>query len=94
MAPQILAGDDFSAKCDVYSVGVLSFFLLFNAYPWNGENLGKLYQNIVSKPLIIPDEPKIDGDLKTLLASMLAPEEENRVAWPDVFNSNFVKSRI
>ena len=38
MAPQILEGQPFSAKCDVWSVGILFFELLYGKPPWTGEN--------------------------------------------------------
>lgn len=35
MAPQILEGDTFSSKCDIWSLGMLFYELLYGILPWN-----------------------------------------------------------
>lgn len=46
MAPQILEGTKFSSKCDVWSVGIVFFEMLYGKTPWTGENQVKLLSNI------------------------------------------------
>ena len=46
MSPQILKGDPFSYKCDVWSLGIIIYQLLVGETPWTGENPDKLYENI------------------------------------------------
>ena len=38
MAPQILEGTKFSSKCDIWSVAVVFFEMLYGKTPWTGEN--------------------------------------------------------
>jgi serine/threonine protein kinase len=37
MCPQILRADKFSAKCDVWSVGVLFYEMIYGRTPFNGK---------------------------------------------------------
>jgi serine/threonine-protein kinase ULK/ATG1 len=46
MAPQILESQPFSAKCDVWSVGIMFYELLYGRTPWTGENQFNLLENI------------------------------------------------
>ena len=34
MSPQIIEGENFSSKCDVWSVGVLYYEMLYGNTPW------------------------------------------------------------
>ena len=38
MAPQILKGEKFSSKCDVWSVGIMLYEMLYGYTPWTGTN--------------------------------------------------------
>lgn len=34
MSPQVLLGDPYTIKCDVWSLGVVFYKMLYNIYPW------------------------------------------------------------
>ena len=38
MAPQILEGQPFSSKCDIWSLGVMLFEMLYGKTPWEGDS--------------------------------------------------------
>jgi serine/threonine protein kinase len=38
MGPQILDNQKFSAKCDIWSVGIVFYEMLYGKTPWTGEN--------------------------------------------------------
>lgn len=46
MSPQILEKQPYNSKCDVWSVGVIFYELLFGYHPWKGKNLKDLLNNI------------------------------------------------
>jgi len=51
MAPEIFRPDPYSEKCDVWSCGVILYFLLSGELPFSGENLDELIQNLKAKPV-------------------------------------------
>jgi calcium-dependent protein kinase len=51
MAPQILQRKNYTTKCDIWSLGVMYYEMLFNDFPWNGRDEGDLLKNIINKPL-------------------------------------------
>jgi serine/threonine-protein kinase ULK/ATG1 len=57
MAPQILEGSPFSAKCDVWSLGIVFYELLYGHTPWTGDNPFNLLEHIKNQPLKFPPKP-------------------------------------
>jgi serine/threonine protein kinase len=84
MSPQVLNGEEYSCKCDVWSTGFMLYELLTTKCPWQGVSPKKLYENIIQKPLTLPS--KIDVDTENLLRKMLAIKEEDRLSWPEVYS--------
>jgi len=83
MAPQLLKGETYSAKCDIWSAGVLLYKLLFKKHPWTSTTVGSLSREIGKKPLTFPRP--IRQETQDLLKSMLELEEENRITWKLVY---------
>lgn len=71
MAPQILEGQPFSAKCDVWSVGVMFYELLYGRTPWSAENAYSLLENIKKQSLKFPPKPVRSQKIKELITLML-----------------------
>ena len=82
--PQIFAGKNYSAKCDVWSTGVVFYELLFPDTPWKGTNPKELYQHIVKNDLSFPDYRTVKPEIEDLITSMLEKEETNRLSWKEV----------
>jgi serine/threonine-protein kinase ULK/ATG1 len=83
MAPQILNDECYSPKCDIWSVGMLFYELLFGKLPWNGYSVPSLYNNIQNKPLSFPKQ--VRDETMDLLSRMLMIKEEDRLSWREVF---------
>lgn len=54
MAPEILKGNEYSSKADVWSFGMMIYECISGDFPWNGSNIKKLLNSIELKPLKIP----------------------------------------
>lgn len=57
MAPQLLKGQKYSSKCDIWSVGIIYYELLFGTHPWKGNSVHQLISNIENIPLFF--DPKV-----------------------------------
>lgn len=72
MAPErILAKVDMTketqlAKCDIWSVGVILFFLLFGEFPFNGSNTSKLVKHIKSAKIKVQGSKKWAQEVESL----------------------------
>lgn len=63
MSPQCLAGENFSSKCDVWSLGIILYQLLYNRYPFVGFCELELLKNMCTKPLEFDKKVKVSTDL-------------------------------
>ncbi|KAM3132183.1 hypothetical protein pb186bvf_015778 [Paramecium bursaria] len=91
MAPQILEGQPFSAKCDVWSVGVMFYELLYGKPPWQAETAFQLLENIKKSPLKFPLKPVRSQKVKELITLMLKVNEKDRISWDGVFEDPTIK---
>ena len=91
MAPEILEGDKkYDNKCDLWSIGVIIYQLLFKEYPYTGNTEYSLYKNIKKlgqKKL----KHTIDDKLNDLIRRLLVPNPKERISWEEYFNHPFLK---
>ena len=90
MAPEILSGEDYNNKCDLWSLGVIIFQLYAKKPPYTGQydnvilnKIDKLGQSVLD---IIKDEK-----LKDLLSKLLIKNPEKRISWEEYFKHDFFK---
>lgn len=92
MCPQILEGSPFSSKCDVWSLGIIGYQMLYGKTPWIGISPKDLLENIRKNPNIKPPEDiKVSEEMKDMLKKMLIWEDEKRISWPEIFKSEMFK---
>ena len=82
MAPQILKKSKYTTKCDIWSIGFIYYELLVSKLPWTGNSESELYNNIVKKPLQIPDY--VSEWSSQILRKMLVPNENDRIGWDEL----------
>ena len=88
MAPEILSGEEYNNKCDLWSLGVNIYQLYTKKPPYTGEfdivilkQIDKLGQSVLN---VIKDEK-----LKDLLSKLLVKDPKHRISWEEYFNHPF-----
>jgi len=80
MSPQVLLGDPYTIKCDVWSLGVVFYKMLYNIYPWEKtDNLYVLTQRM-KEQINYPPNVKIPEWLRKLMSGMLNVDEAKRLS--------------
>ena len=82
--PQILNCENYSAKCDVWSTGVVLYEMIFGSKPWGARVQGQLYDNIKKNPLVLPR--KVRKETEDLIRGMLRFDEKDRLTWREVYD--------
>jgi serine/threonine protein kinase len=82
MAPQVLSRQPYTTKCDVWSLGVIYYEMLFNAMPWMGRHENELLNNIKNHKLQIKQCSPFSEEFLRL---SLAHNEADRSSWERVF---------
>ena len=86
MAPEILKGENYSFKSDIWSLGIIIYFMLNKEYPYNGQNELLLFNDINSgKRLKLSNNDKLND----LINKMLKININERISWDEYFNHPF-----
>lgn len=91
MSPQILNDQKFSAKTDIWSLGMMLYEMLYGKTPWSANSPYQLYENINNIPLEFPDRPVRSEEVKNLLKLMLIVEDKERISWLEIFSHPLCK---
>lgn len=94
MAPEIFNQNKYNSKCDVWSLGILLFELLYGTTPWNANSAYDLFNKISKNPLKFPAFPKRSSKIKDLLQGMIQTNPDTRLSWETIFKHEFVSENI
>ena len=88
MAPEVLAGEEYDKKCDLWSLGVIIYQLFFKKYPYSGLTEIAIYNQICQlgqKCLLKTGNKNLDD----LISKLLVKEPNKRINWEEYFNHPF-----
>jgi len=91
MAPEIFLSDEYDAKADLWSIGVILYEGLFGKAPFSSDTLESLVVKIKEDvPVIIPRSRKISSECRDLLSRCLVRCPEKRIDFQDFFSHPFL----
>ena len=89
--PEAIRGDTFNMKYDLWSVGILIYFMIKGKYPFDGKrDIVVLNQIEKGVNLDISD----DIDLNDLLKQTLVENVDQRISWDSFFQHPFLKKQF
>ena len=92
MSPEILKRKEYNYKCDLWSIGIIIYRLIFGESPYKGEEnvLIKMIDKYVNR---LFKEIK-NKELDDLIKKLLEKEPSKRINWDEYFNHIFFKLNI
>ena len=87
MAPEIILNQPYDSKADLWSLGIIIYFMYFNDLPFDKKNYLKnvLYNCHIKNKID-------DDDLNNLLENLLRKEPSERLSWDQYFNHSFFQN--
>ena len=85
MAPEVLAGEEYDFKCDLWSLGIIIYQLFFKKYPYNGITGVAIYNQIIRLGQGVIKKTGYKK-LDNLIKKLIVEDPEKRLSWEDYFN--------
>ena len=89
-APEILKGEEYNDKSDLWSLGIIIYILYFNEYPFNGDESEILDQINKGEKIL---KKTGNSDLDNLIRGLLKEDPEERLNWIQYFEHLFFYKR-
>ena len=90
MAPEILEGEPYGLKCDLWSLGLILYILYFRKHPFlltiTAEALKNLFKTDFQKDL----KKSKNEDFDKLIRKLLVKDPKERISWEEYFNHSFL----
>ena len=86
MAPEILRGEPFDQKCDLWSLGVCIYILCFKKFPFNGNTENQVLKEIDETEFFLKTN---NNNLDYLISRLLTKDPKKRMTWSEYFNAPF-----
>jgi serine/threonine-protein kinase ULK/ATG1 len=90
-APEILNKEDFNEKSDLWSLGVIIYFLYFKEYPYEGKSSSEILAQIKKGQSKLKKSG--NSDLDDLIRGLLKEKPENRIDWMQYFTHQFFNKK-
>ena len=92
MAPEILNGQNYNHKCDLWSLGIIIYQLYTKKFPYSHPVEKGMLEQIDSKGKTVLNVIR-DEKLKDLLSKLLESDPEKRISWKKYFKHSFFKDK-
>lgn len=86
-APELLRGDEYNYKVDLWSLGVILYRLYFNKFPFQGTTQVSIYNQIMKKTNL--EKCGENEYFDDLIGKLLETNPNKRIAWDEYFNHEF-----
>jgi NIMA (never in mitosis gene a)-related kinase len=97
ISPEIIEGKEYTYQTDIYSLGCLFCEIYKNKLPYNGNNLGGLYYNVMhSKKVINFNNSNIDNLIKKMISKnhIDRPFIQNVIHEFDIINKPLYQTKL
>lgn len=90
MAPEILNGEVYTMKADIWSLGVVLYEMLFGFCPFEERTIARLISLIDQSTTIeFPSDIKVSKKVEELIRKMLVKDQFKRISWDELFEFSF-----
>lgn len=94
MAPEVLDGNLYNHKADVWSLGCLFFELVTGFPPFTGNNIPHLRDNLKKGIYNIPKTIKLSLQSVSFINSCLQYDYNTRISWQELIDHPFIAANF
>ena len=96
-APEIVRRENYNEKCDMWSMGVILFYMCYMIQPFRPEkdlDEWEVEKNILTCNYKFPEEPYVCDEIKNLIRRMLEQDVNKRMSSEELINEPFIHAYI
>ncbi|CAK59596.1 unnamed protein product (macronuclear) [Paramecium tetraurelia] len=96
MAPEILNKQSYDFKCDIWSLGVILYQLIFKKYHWKGNvrSILDLQKQLQQYKVEFDNQVKLSDEGKDLISKMLVSDKEKRINYQQLFAHPWLEGKL
>lgn len=79
IAPEVIRGNGHTAAVDWWTLGILTYEMLFGFTPFKGDNTNETFCNILKSEVTFPNNNEISRSCKDLIKKLLTKNESKRL---------------
>ena len=91
MAPEILKGEVYTMKADIWSLGVVLYEMLYGFCPFEERTIARLISLIEDNTVNFPEGTGVSRKTEELLKKMLIKDQFKRISWEELFEYDLMK---
>ena len=80
----------YKESADIWSLGIVIYNLIYNKFPFTGNNFKKIYNNILNGKYYVHDQENITLELIDLINGLLKVDPNKRYNWDQIINHPFI----
>ncbi|TMW63105.1 hypothetical protein Poli38472_002046 [Pythium oligandrum] len=93
LSPEVLVGDEYDYRVDIWSVGVLTYEFLFGYTPFHVDNQVEMYKRIEGVQFEFPAEPEVSESAKRFISGLLKRRPGDRMTLREASEHEWLKNR-
>ena len=96
VSPEVLLRTPYNKEVDIWSLGVILFYMLCGHLPFKGNDQSVVADKIVNDELVFEDKEwkKMSKEVKKLIYACLIKEPEERITIEDFLNHPWFKNNL
>jgi len=93
MAPEVVNGESYGVKADMWSIGVLLYIMMSGYLPFNGKTTEKVFERIKTGKVNFDhvEFNSVSKEGKDLIMKLLVVNPKNRYSALDLLNDPWIK---
>ncbi|KAM3146320.1 hypothetical protein pb186bvf_001665 [Paramecium bursaria] len=92
ISPQILEQKQYTAKADIWSIGLIAYYLIYGRQPWPSRSLESFLTSVKSGQLRFPYNIQVSDQYKDFIKQALVYDEAQRIDFPALFTHPVFKT--
>lgn len=78
MSPEQLLGEQIGPETDIYSIGIMTYYMLSGEHPYTGNNYAAIQAQLSPESILLPEHLNIPTDLRNTINQMMIKDRDQR----------------